>query len=208
MGHRLTDLLAWRRRLSRLAAATALTAVALAGFALPATGAHAAVPMADTATADCGDWQSASLCEQLVPTFSCVFDNGDGSYTAALGYTNPTDTTLVAAPGSYVNSFYAYGGFKTDQGQIASFPPGTSETAFTITWSPGKRHVNSPVVWELGGFSKQVSFTSSSAACSSHPVPIMGSWVAAGIALVLTIPAFLFVNARRRRSLVIVRDAS
>jgi hypothetical protein len=63
-------------------------------------------------------------------------------------------------------------------------------------------------VWELGGFGKQVSFTSSGAACSSHPVPIMGSWVAAGIALVLTIPAFLFVNARRRRSLVVVRDAS
>lgn len=161
---------------------------------------------AATPTVDCdaagqpsANW---TTCQQLVGTAKCVWNNNDGSWTMAMGYTNPSTSTLNAAiPSGGVagtnNALTATGGSAANPAHIASFPPGTSTTAFTVTWSPTSK--TDPVTWALMG--KSYTFNDQITPCTSKPVPVVANEVLGGIA-VAGLLGIVLVSRRRLRPLV------
>lgn len=211
-----------RRALLALAVAVMALAPFVAAPAAQAATAHAAVDRAGKpapsptvtpaptaspsgGSVDCLDQAQAAAaggaCDQVEPTFACVFNNGNGSYTAALGYVNSSPYTLELPVGSYLNSFYGKKGDPNDWGQPALYPPGTSVTAFTVTWTQPWQYT---IEWELGG--TKLSFSSASTpACTTHPVPIVGSVAAIGGAVVLGAAIFGWANRRAVRKIAASR---
>jgi hypothetical protein len=191
------------RQAARLAAVCALATAGL--FAVPAAvGTASAV----TPTIDCdaasqqqtpqekADWKT---CQKLVGTSACAWNNGDGSWTIALGYRNPTTSNLYASipsggSGGANNSLTANNGSASDPDHISTFWTGTSTTAFTVTWSPTPTAPN--VTWALMGHKYSFS-TTTQPACNSKPVPIMGNMAAAALAGGLLVAGFAVVNRRR-----------
>src|SRR5213078_4423079 len=114
-------------------------------------------------------------------TAKCVWNNGDGTWTMAMGYVNPTVDTMTAAipPGGTNNSLTATGGSAANPAHISSFPPGTSVTAFTVTWSPTSN--TDPVSWTLMG--RTTSFNDQITACTSKPVPVLANETLGAIAV-------------------------
>ncbi|MCL6538836.1 MAG: hypothetical protein K6T28_09690, partial [Acidothermus sp.] len=149
---------------------------------------------------DCLDWQqrqaSGSACFDVTPTFACVWNNGDGSYTAALGYVNNSPYTLALQPGTYVNSFYGKHGDPNNWGQPTLYPPGTSTTAFTVTWTQQWPYT---IIWQLGSGGHTVAFSSSSTPCTSKPVSLVGSFGAIGAAALLMMVVFGIAMRRAHR---------
>ena len=155
-----------------------------------------ATPTGGSQVVDCSDSAQAQAaggaCNEIQPTFACIFANGNGSYTAALGYRNSSSSTLEFPVGSSLNSFYGRKGDAPNWGQPATYPPGTSVTAFTVTWA---QKAQNTIQWALGG--KTLAFSSASApACTTHPVPIVGSVAAIGGTVL--VGAVIFVWANRR----------
>ena len=68
----------------------------LAGVAFAAPSAQAVTPTinCDTAAQPSTSW---TTCQQLVGTASCAWNNKDGTWTLAVGYTNPTGSILTAS---------------------------------------------------------------------------------------------------------------
>ena len=160
------------------------------------TASSTAAPPTGSHVVDCSDraqsQAAGGVCNEIQPTFACVFDNGNGSYTAALGYLNSSSSTLELQVGSNLNSFYCKKGDPTNWGQPATYPPGTSVTAFTVTWTQQWQYT---IQWALGG--KTLTFSSASTpVCTTHPVPIVGSVAAIGGAVL--VGAVIFVWANRR----------
>jgi hypothetical protein len=186
----------WGRRARMAAAAVSLSAAPLL-FAAPA--AHAAQntdPSTTPGTINCLSWQDQaaypSACTGLKPTLSCVWANGDGTYSAALGFTNPSAYRIEADAGSYQNSIYINGSTPTADGQPSFFRPGTSTTEFTIDWNPLRGNT---VQWALDGTTLQ--FTSASGpACAQHPVPILASLTVIGLTGLGGVGAFVLWNRR------------
>jgi hypothetical protein len=135
---------------------------------------------------------SNGACTSVQPTFSCVWDNGGGSFTAALGYVNHSQYTLEIPVGSYDNSFYGSPSDPVDWGQPDLFPPGSSTTFFTVTWTQPSQYT---IEWQLGD-QHVVSFSSASTACTTSQVPMVAS-VSTLVAAVLVIMG-IFVIANRR----------
>jgi hypothetical protein len=190
------------RRAARLIAVLAIALGALVGLPAATGVAHA-----DTPTINCDDAQSGrtsadradwSTCQELVGTAQCVWNNGRGSYTIALGYNNPTSSNLYASipvdgQGGANNSLTANGGYAENPDHVSTFWTGVSETAFTVTWSPTRRQPY--VTWQLMGQTYNFS-TTSVPACQTKPVPIMGNGLAIGLGLGLLVLAMLAVNRR------------
>ncbi|MCL6538271.1 MAG: hypothetical protein K6T28_06780 [Acidothermus sp.] len=184
-------------------------AMVLASFgaslmALPSPPAHAATLInCDTAPRNSADWRT---CRQLVGTSSCAWNNGDGTWTIALGYRNPTDFDLYAAApingqGGGNNALRANGGFAENPGHITTFwADTTSTTAFTVTWTP--TWWNPYVQWDLMGHQYTFS-TTTQPLCASKPVPVSGNATAAWIGLGILVATFLGLNHRRLRALAV-----
>lgn len=186
----------WGRRARMTLAAAALSAAPLM-FAVPS--AHAAENTAPSTTAgivNCLSWQDQAaypgVCAGLKPALSCVWANDDGSYSAALGFTNPSRYTIEADAGSYQNSVYLNRSTPHADGQPSFFRPGDSTTEFTLDWNPIH---GDDVQWALDGTTLRFS-SSSGPACTQHPVPIMGSVTVLGIVALGGVGAFVFFNRR------------
>jgi hypothetical protein len=152
----------------------------------------------DAAAQPSADW---TTCQQLVGTAKCVWNNGDGTWTMAMGYTNPTAATLNAAiPNGAVagtnNALTATNGSAANPAHVASFLPGTSTTAFTVTWSPTSK--TDPVTWALMG--KTYTFVDTMTACASKPVPVVANETFGAIA-VAGLLGMVLVSRRRLRPL-------
>ena len=194
------------RPVALLRALSALVIAFAALLAVPALNgtAHAATLInCDTAAQPSADW---STCQQLVGTAACAWDNGDGTWTVALGYQNPTAYDLYAAApvggtGGTNNALQANGGSAADPAHVSTFWSGGSSTAFTVTWTPTRRLP--AVTWSLMGNTYRFT-TGTQPLCTSKPVPIMGNMTVIWIALGLFVAAFAVVNRRRLRQL---RDA-
>ena len=132
------------------------------------------------------------VCTGLKPTLSCVWANDDGTYSAALGFTNPSQYTIEADAGSYQNSVYLNGSTPHADGQPSFFRPGDPVTEFTLDWNPLQ---GNDVQWALDGTTLRFS-SSSGPACAQHPVPIMGSMTVLGIVAFGGVGAFVFFNRR------------
>jgi hypothetical protein len=160
-----------------------VAATALGGAVLVAGPAQAAPRTidCDAVSASSADGQT---CRQLVGTAACVWNNGNGTWTMAMGYVNPTDAILQAdipenGNGGTLNALTATSGSAANPNHLAAFPPGTSTTAYTVTWSP--RNSTDPVTWALMGTTR--SWNRTITACPKKPVPVLGSvgGTAAGI---------------------------
>jgi hypothetical protein len=190
-----------RSWLTRGFAASLLTVGAMVG-AVATAGPAAAVTTinCDTAAHPSTDWTS---CQQLVGTAKCVWNNGNGTYTLAVGYTNPTAFNLFASvpnsgtgTGAY-NSFTATSGSAANPGHASTFYPGTYITAFTVTWSPTSK--TDPVTWQLMG--KTYTWADTYTACPSKPVPVIGNGIVGSMS-VIAITGFGLLNRRRFKDFV------
>lgn len=173
-------------------------------FSLGSGTASAATPTVncDAAAQPSTDW---ATCQQLTGTAKCVWNNNDGTWTMAMGYTNPTTSILNAAiPNGSVagtnNALTATNGSAANPAHIASFPPGTSTTAYTVTWSPTNK--NDPVTWALMG--RTFTFTDQITACTSKPVPVVANETFGAIAVAALLGTVL-VSRRRLRPLAMKR---
>jgi hypothetical protein len=159
----------------------------------------------DTAAQPSSDW---TTCQQLTGTAKCVWNNGDGTWTMALGYINNTGATLTAAiPSGSVagtnNNLTATNGSAANPAHISTFAPGTSTTAFTVTWSPSSK--KDPVNWSLMG--QTFSFNDQITSCTSKPVPVVANETFGGIAVAAVLGTVL-VSRRKLRPLAIKRSAT
>jgi hypothetical protein len=149
----------------------------------------------DTAAQPSANW---TTCQQLVGTAKCVWNNKDGTYTLAVGYTNPTQNILFASvpntgtgTGAY-NAFTATSGFAANPGHGNTFNPGTFTTAWTVTWTPSS--ATDGVKWALMG--KSYVWYDTYTVCPSKPVPVIGNGVVGGMGVVL-ITGYSMLNRRR-----------
>ena len=69
------------------------------------------------------------------------------------------------------NALTATNGSAANPARMASFLPGTSTTAYTVTWSPTSK--TDPVSWALIGHA--FSFTDQITSCTSKPVPVVAN---------------------------------
>ena len=188
--------------LSRGFAATLLTIGASAGAVTIAVPASAATTInCDTAAHTSTAWTAG--CLKLTGTAKCVWNNGDGTWTMAMGFLNPTADTLFASipntgtnTGAY-NAFTATGGSAANPGHFATFPPGTYTSAFTVTWKPSSS--TDPVSWQLMGATS--TWTRTITACPSKPVPVIGNGIAGGMG-VIALTGLGLLNRRRFRGLL------
>jgi hypothetical protein len=190
-----------RSWLTRGFAASLLTLGAMVGAVANAGTAAAATTInCDTAAHPSTDWTS---CQQLVGTAKCVWNNKDGTYTLAVGYTNPTVFNLFASvpntgtgTGTY-NSFTATSGSAGNPGHPNTFYPGTYTTAFTVTWKPTSK--TDLVSWALMG--RTYTWADTYTACPSKPVPVIGNGIVGGMGVV-AITGFGLLNRRRFKDFV------
>jgi hypothetical protein len=160
-----------------------LLRAALVGVLLTLSVGVMAAP-AQAATVDCtpmGD----PVCKDIAPTVNCVWSNGDGTSTIVWGYKNPS-TSIIRID---------YGGKNKmapgadNQGQPTLYPPGTYTNLFFNTVT-GNR------TWTLGN--NKVSSDSSTPACLTKPVSVIGSGRALILGLALALAIGLPVMAARR----------
>ena len=141
-------------------------------------------PPAQAATINCTPMGDPA-CKDLAPIVECIWNNGDGTNTIAWGYNNPSTDTL----------FIDFGGKNKmdpgadDQGQATLFTPGLHHNVF-VTTVTGNR------TWTLGN-NKAVS-GSSTPACPTKPVSVIGSFRALLLGLALMAAIGLPVIASRR----------
>lgn len=93
----------------------------------------------------------------VTPTLTCVFDNGDGTFTAVFGYTN-TAATAVTVPIGGTNNFAPS---PQDRGQPTVFPPGSDTSAVLVVFDGSKQ------TWTLDA--GKVHTTPSSPVCPTDP---------------------------------------
>lgn len=106
---------------------------------------------------------------------------------------DPNGTTGVGTN----NALTATGGSAANPSHLASFPPGTSTTAFTVTWTPSSK--TDPVTWALMG--RTYTFVDTMTACLSKPVPVVANEAVGGIAVAAVLGAVL-VSRRGLRPLI------
>lgn len=78
---------------------------------------------------------------KISPVLECVYENGDGTYSAVFGYYNPNAST-VTIPISNQNEFVPS---PQDRGQTKSFLPGRKWAVYEVNFS------GSNLVWKLNG---------------------------------------------------------
>jgi hypothetical protein len=183
---------------ARAGAATLLTLGAMTAGVVSPGSAAAATPTidCDTAAQPSANW---TTCGQLVATAKCVWNNGDGTYTMALGYINPSTSNLFSSipnTGNGTganNALTATNGSAADPGHVATFVPGTSTTAFTVTWSPTSK--TDVVSWLLNGHT--TTWADTITACPAKPVPVVNNVALGSIGMAGVLGVVLF---RRRRT--------
>jgi hypothetical protein len=178
--------------LTRGFAALLLTGGSLVGLvALAGPAAAVTTINCDTAAQPSADWTN---CQKLVGTAKCVWNNGNGTYTLAVGYTNPTAFNLYASVPNANNAFTATSGSAANPGHADTFYPGTYTTAWTVTWSPTSN--TDPVTWNLMGHT--YTWNRTYTACPSKPVPIIGNGIVGSMGVV-AITGFGLLRRRRFR---------
>jgi len=81
---------------------------------------------------------------KISPVLEKVLDNGDGTYTAWYGYSNPNDSYVYIPAGSD-NRFAYHGNVNLDKGQPTVFIPGRMVNVFSVEFD------GSHLVWRLNG---------------------------------------------------------
>jgi hypothetical protein len=156
----------------------------------------AATPaFASSYTCTDANWSDA-ICQSLTPTFSCVWHDTGGNWTAVFGYQNTSAYQITVPVGS--QNFMSPG--LGDDGQMTVYPNGTQANAFTVPFSPPH------LTWTLVG--KTSTATSNDKTCDSPPVPMFGSPGVMSRTLLIALPLLLAVGRTRRVRLLVARVPS
>ena len=132
------------------------------------------------------------------PTVSCYWDNGDGTFTFDVGYTNSSASTVTypIGPQNYVTPAPA------DRGQPTVFDPGTHANAWTPTLTAADLQAGAD--WVVNG-KKASTNVNNLPQCPTKPVPIAGS--AGGAVAAVAVTMLIGVAGfRYRTQLRTVRD--
>lgn len=158
-----------RTRLQQLAAVTLLSTAAL--IATPGT---------------------ASAADTVTPLLNCTITNPDGSFTALLGYDNPT-SQAVTIPFGKENRVVSS---RFDGFQPTTFKPGRYNGAFSVTVT------NTSATWTLGTTPLLIKPSGTSACPPSTELPSDGNGAGPAIALVAAgvIGVAALQRVRRRAS--------
>ena len=132
----------------------------------------------------------ATAAPTLTPVLNCIQAGSGTSYTAVLGYSNPTRTTyyLYGSPNRISPSSY-------DGDQPHKFSPGTYNGVFSLPISSGT------VTWTLQGTTLTISKNAAKACPKDTQMPADGNGT--GVVVVLAAAAavgVLVVHRARRRS--------
>lgn len=117
----------------------------------------------------------------------CVWHNPDGSMTSVWDYTNTNGPQDV--PAGSMNSVSPDPG---DRGQPTHFLAGTQHNVWAVTSR------ESSLTWQVLDHSDTATL-STSPACSTNPVPVVGDWRAALVGSAVAVPVVLLVVRRNRR---------
>ncbi len=109
------------------------------------------------------------------PILECVWDNGDGTYTAVWGYDNTTGATVTLDVGAQNN----FAPLPQDRGQPTVFDAGRRDNAFTVANATGN------LTWHLNGV--KTTARASSTACSSNPTVPIGVNSPFGLAIIVVL---------------------
>ena len=165
-------------RCAVLAVIVALSGLTGLGLAGPAAAADLdCTPMGDPA------------CRDLTPVVECVWVETNGSRSVVWGYDNPSTSTLHIDVGS--KNKMSPGA--EDAGQPVQFLPGRRLNVF-VTNVPG-----TSATWRLGN--NTASLSSSTKACATKPVSMIGSATALAIFLLLLAAAIPFAVRPRHGQL-------
>ncbi|RBY78131.1 hypothetical protein DQ238_13075 [Geodermatophilus sp. TF02-6] len=88
---------------------------------------------------------ASAASKTVTPTLDCLRENGDGTYTAILGYTNTSKNPVTIPVGSWNQVQPA----RFDGPQPTVFQPGTKRGAYTVTLTQDE-YMGGPS-WYLGG---------------------------------------------------------
>ena len=106
---------------------------------------------ASAATPACKDPSERTFAvdEPIGVFVSCVSSNGDGTYNAVFGYTNPNRGTIpIPAGTANAVSLSPTMGDDTSRGQPTAFPPGTDAAALVLRDIPTTREVTWTVAYQ------------------------------------------------------------
>ena len=131
---------------------------------------------------------AASAATTLTPVLNCIQAGSGSSYTAVLGYSNPTRTTyiLYGSPNRISPSSY-------DGDQPHRFDPGTYNGVFSLPISSGT------VTWTLQGTTLTISKNAAKACPKDTQMPADGNGTGVVVVLVLAAVAGVLVVHRARR---------
>ncbi|MFP4438514.1 MAG: hypothetical protein ACLFVO_14825 [Chloroflexaceae bacterium] len=101
--------------------------------------------------------------QRVKPILDCVYDNGDGTFTAFFGYSNPNSFAVDIPIGT--NNYFSPD--PIDRGQPTRFDPGRSPwgQSFNVTWDG-----QSNLVWTLQNRTATASSTNQNQRCSRNPL--------------------------------------
>jgi hypothetical protein len=148
--------------------------------------------MAAPYTCTDANWNDA-VCQSLTPTFSCVWHDTGGNWTATFGYRNTSTYDITVPVGS--QNFMSPG--PGNDGQITVFPSGASANASAVPFSPPR------LTWTLVG--KTATATSNDKICDSPPVPMLGSAGVMARTVLLSLPLLLAATRVRRLRVMVAR---
>ena len=132
---------------------------------------------------------AAGAATTLTPLLNCIQAGSGSSYTAVLGYQNPTRTTYVLYGSTNRLSPSSY-----DGDQPHRFDPGTHNGVYSLAVSSGT------VTWTLRDTTLTISRTAAKACPSDTQLPAEGNGTGAVVALAIAaaVGALIVRRARRR----------
>lgn len=124
------------------------------------------------------------------PTVSCYWDNGDGTFTFDVGYTNSSASTITypVGPQNYVSPG------QQDLGQPTVFDPGTHANVWAPTIAASDL---AGADWVVNGKKASTNINKLSQ-CPTKPVPIAGS--ASGVVIAVAVTMLVGVAGFRYRT--------
>jgi hypothetical protein len=173
---------------ARARRAAGVIAIVLSAMTVPVVVATPAFASSYTCTD--ANW-SDTVCQSLTPTFSCVWHDTGGNWTAVFGYQNTSGYDVIVPVGS--QNFMSPG--PADGGQLTVFPTGTQVNAFTVPFSPPR------MTWTIVG--KTATASSSDKTCDSPPVPMLGDAGVMARTVLISLPLLLALARTRRLRLLV-----
>lgn len=126
---------------------------------------------------------------KITPSVACVYhDTGTGQYNSEWSYFNDAGSSTTYAVGG--SNFFSPS--PQGRGQPTIFKSGQNNNVVTVTWNG-----SGGLSWTVDG--ETATATTSSTACATNPVPIVGLQTILWVALAIAATGGIVLYRRRRR---------